>query len=260
MRKGLFLSLAASVTVFALTIGYRMKNPNFEIKNYQFFIALIPLLLYGLLSGQLRHLEFLGLRVESKFRNAVRSKITKKDILEMKYIDAIEKFPRKEEGRLSVLRKRPTALRFFLVDEDDEELIAKKFPICPWLDILSRSPTFKYVIFCDFSKNFKAFVPAKSIADKFTSSAGKCEAKKLIPRIIKSIKGEISESEICVELPGLVWSGQAASLSWEKCYCLKKMQDMEIDVIPVAENGKLHGVIEKPKLVASLIIDVSAKV
>jgi hypothetical protein len=180
MSKGLFLSLLASVAIFVLAIGYRMKNPSFQIKNYEFFVALIPLLLYGLLSGQVRRFEIFGLKLESKFRDVVRTKI-EKDILKLNPIGATEKVPADEEGRLSVLRKRPDALEFVLTDEDyTEETIKTKYPICEWLDVLSRSPAFKYVISRDSSQNFKAFVPASGISAKFTSQAGKCEAIKLI--------------------------------------------------------------------------------
>ncbi|MHA2273797.1 MAG: hypothetical protein ACXACI_18260, partial [Candidatus Hodarchaeales archaeon] len=226
MSKGLLLSLLASIMVFVLAISYRIRNPSFEIKNYEFFIALLPLLLYGLLSGQIRRLEFFGLKFESKFRNAVRTRITKKDILAINSIKATKRIPTDEEGHLSVLRKRPNALEFILTDEDDtKESIETKYPICPWLDVLSKSPTFKYVIFRDSSGNFKAFALASSIAAMFTSPAGKCEAIQLIVWIIRSIKRKMSESEISNKLPGFIWSGQAASLGWEKRHCLKKMQD-----------------------------------
>lgn len=249
----LILCILATAIILVGVQLYRKKNPEFSLKNNEIFLALLPLILYGLLSGRIQRLEFAGLKVYSEFQKAINTRITKRDIIPIVPIE-IEKEPLRNKHdlpRLSerLLRKRPNALKLTLRKD------RTKYPICDYIDALTESPTFRYVVFVDSLDDFKALIPVSSIAANLTTG-GECEAESLINYIQEPKKYHHKIRE----LPGLVLDYQAASPSWEKRRCLEEMHYEKNDAIPVVEEDKLVGVIEKSYLVASIIIDVSAAI
>ena len=74
----LFISLAIFVIVIALMMILRLKViKNFEIKQADVWVALIPVALWLLLSGRIQKLEFGDLSIQTAFVEATETPITK---------------------------------------------------------------------------------------------------------------------------------------------------------------------------------------
>ncbi len=232
------LSLGLAVAVAALL------KAKAGIQDAPIIITLLilPLLVYGVVSGRIRELHAPGGWL-AKFDTSANTGI-QSDILPIEPILVQKDFV---EHSIETLRKRPNALKLILQDG------AVDLPICDYIDSLLASPAFRYVVFVNSAEDFVGIIPISSIAAELTPG-GDCRSRDLIQWIVTEQFEEVGK------VPGFIWRKNAASPDWSKRRCLEEMQNKGIDLLPVVgKDNKLQGVIEKGQLVSSLIVDVAAR-
>lgn len=204
-------------------------------------LLIVPLLMYVVVSGRIIELRGpFGL-------HAIFTKNTiEKEQIKILHITA-KKNKEIEPLTIEELKKRPTALKFILTGDNDLD-----YKICDYLDALSKAASFKYVIFTMLSNEFIGMIPAKAImeAPEFMSSDDKCGVIDLIDWVVNRKFDEINK------LQGFIWKEESASPDWKKDHCLKVFQRKNADVLPVVMNNSLIGVIEKSKIISSLVLDI----
>ncbi len=245
----LILSLLIFTTIIVALSVLRLKiGAKFEIKNSDILIALIPVALWLILTGKVQVFEFGGFKIESAFIDASQNVITKQiDNVKL----PVDEITHGRKGTVAeipgLIKKEIEALTFELGDgEYDGHAIAE------YLSKLSDHSFFKYVI---FSKN-GGFV-------------GIANARKL--NFLFITKGEaygsdfaqwVNESKVDMlsRLPGFVSIKDAIKNDDDKQKALEKMEALNIDTLPVInEMNEFKGLVDRSRLTASLIIDVSRK-
>jgi len=245
----LILSLLIFITIIVALMVLRLRiGAKFEIKNSDILIALIPVALWLILTGKVQVFEFGGFKIESAFINASQNVITKQ-------IDKV-KLPVEKitYGRKGIVDEIPG-----LIMKETEALTFELGyggyygpAIAEYLSKLSEHSFFKYVI---FSKNggFFGIVNARELNSLF-----KTKGRAYWSNFAQWVNEP--KVDMLSRLPGFVSIKDALKNDDDKQKALEKMEALNIDTLPVInEMNGFIGLIDRSRLTASLIIDVSQK-
>ena len=227
-----FLILLALVTVHAKV------NGGFKVETSWIAIALSPVMIWLLATGQLT--EFSGFGLGFKLREASAKQFSlnlegsKIDPLPLKLgaKEGVHRIPRLVKARVS-------ALTF--------ELGRRGYYYGPairkYLDELTKYDFFRYVVFTNWAGEFRGLVPARTLLDQLR--AGNID-----------LVGIIEEGAID-RLSGLV-TGSVRKTS-NKREALKMMEEKNLAELPVVnEDKRFVGIVERDKLTSSILLDLVA--
>ncbi len=245
-------ALAIFIVIIAIMILLRIKVlKNTEIKQTDILIAIIPVILWLLLTGKITEFEFGDLKVQTAFLEASTSPITRQITplklpvrsLSMDPKRGVEQIPRLIESRTEALLFELGYGRYYgpAIEEYLIQLCDYSF--------------FKYIIIVDAQQKFVGLVDAKQLNATFTSSNPGFNSRDFANWINNN------QTNALLRLPGLIMSENAIRKEMNKQTVLEKMEILNIDLLPVInEENKFVGIIERSRLTASLIIEVANKV
>jgi len=243
----LILSLLIFITIIVALMVLRLRiGAKFEIKNSDILIALIPVALWLILTGKVQVFEFGGFKIESAFIDASQKVITKQiDKLPVEKITLSMKGTATEIPRL--IKKETEALTFELgYGGYYGPMIAE------YLSRLSEHSFFKYVIFSE-NGGFFGIANAREINFLFKTE-GEAYGRDFAQWVNEPNVDMLSR------LPGFVSIKDAIKNDADKQKALEKMEALNIDTLPVInEKNRFIGLVDRSRLTASLIIDVSQK-
>jgi len=248
----LFISMAIFVIVITILVVLRLKViKNFEIKQADIWVALIPVALWLLLSGRIQKFEFGDLSIQTAFVEATETPIIKQITpikqlpVESVRIDSkrgIEEIPR-------LIRNKTEALYF--------ELGYGRYygpAIESYLKDLSEFPFFKYIIISDKTGKFVGMADAKELNLNFINHETDYTAQDFARWINKSDTASLAK------LPSFLSSQKAIQMNADKKTVLENMENLSLEILPVVnENEKFVGVVDRSRLTSSLIIDMANK-
>ncbi len=229
-------------------------------------IALVPLFLFLLATGQIKALgigpQGVSMELADVFREAA-SQPASEGVTEL----PVEDVPTATKGKLDrlpqVVKAQPRALRFKL------GWGGYKWPaVRGYLETLSLSPRFQYVVFDHRNGTFFGLVEAQKLMSLIAARA-RSNLEEPDPNQIEA--AEIQEWEtftdkivdgngeaLANELPGFVTADKAVRKGVDTRKALDLMEKAETDMLPfVDEHDKFAGVVERPRLVASLVLHVT---
>ena len=248
----LLTALIIFIVIITLMIILRIKLlKNTEIKQSDILIAIIPIILWLLLTGKIEKFEFGDLKIQTAFLEASTSPITKQITplkLPVRTITIDEKRGTEQIPRL--IRNKTEALIFVL---DYGHYYGPA--IEEYLKRLSEHHFFNYIIIIDSNEKFIGIVNARELNTIFLSRQASFNSHDFANWINNS---NITALE---KLPGYLPIKNAIKKDMDKHTVLEKMETLNIDILPVIdENDKFVGIVERARLTASLIIDVAKKV
>lgn len=63
MCRGLVFTLTAGIVLFVYAVLYRHDHSEFELKNYELFFIIVPMLVYGFVTCKISVLELFGIAI-----------------------------------------------------------------------------------------------------------------------------------------------------------------------------------------------------
>jgi len=250
--KDLILALVVFIFIIVIMIILRLKlGSKFEIKNSDILIALIPVALWLILTGKIQKLEFGEFKIEAAFVEASKTAVAKQitpiklpvDIVRIDPKAGIEEIPR-------LIRNKTEAL-FFQLGYGGYYGPA----IEEYLKRLSEYPFFKYIIISYKDGKFFGMVDARGLNSVFLARGADYNSNEFASWINRSDTASLSR------LPGFISSKEAIKKDTDKQTALERMENLNIDTLPVVdEQEKFVGVVDRSRLTASLIIDITNKV
>jgi len=230
------------VVPLALVILVRSKaGAKLQAGHTDILIALVPVLLWLLLTGKIQKLGVAGLSVESAIRNAGQAELGKQ-VSEVKTplpVDAagvgtktgVEAIPR-------LAQERVQALSFTRGEAYDGHVVDA---------YLRQIPTLRYVTVNKPDGTLLGVVDAKAIG-------GADAASGLSSRI------RAGDNAALLEQPGYVSASAAASPDEDKLSVLERMDSLDLATLPVVDaRGRFIGVVDRSKLTASILLDIGNK-
>lgn len=254
--------LIVSIAVFGLILFslvlLRLKTGNkFEIKNSDIILALIPVVLWLLLTGKIQKFQFGGLGIETAFVKASQSAIEPQVISLVSSKLPVEPVPRRTKGAVAEI---PT-----LVEEKTEALIFRLghggyvgSAIEEYFDELLKFPFLKYVIIEDEDQKLVGIINAHMLASVLLAQDSRYRyytSRDFAHWINASLVQRLAS------LPGFVSAENAINEDVNKQSALERMESLNVETLPVIdEEGRFVGIVDRSRLTTSLIIDVADQI
>ena len=243
--------LAFFVIVVGVIILRIKGGEKFEVKTADLLVALIPIGIFLVMTNKVKVIEFGGFKIESAFVNAAEAKIAPQvtaitsklpvDPLRMDAKGGLSEIPRMIEARTD-------ALTF--------QLGVKGYygpAIETYLQQLSAQPFFKYVVVNQPDGKLVGVADGRQLATVL--KAHSAFANDFVHWL------ETSDDKALKNLPGYVSANDDVEQDADRLSVLERMETLDTEALPVVgRDGKLTGMVQRSRLLSSLISDVLRKV
>ncbi len=243
------VSIIAFVLILALLVFLRATSRRFEIKATDIVVAVLPVLIFLLVTGKIQKFEVGELKIETAFVNASASAIASQ-------VSAVSELPAEpvETAAKGGLREIPR-----LIAEKSEGLRFRLGhggywgpAIEEYLVKLTRYPFLRYVIIDNSDGTFFGIADAREITALLTSRGA--------PHDSGDFARWLNASDIRAlrQISGLLRVEDALTEVADKREALQQMERLDADILPVVDaERRFVGVVDRSRLTASLIIDVA---
>ncbi len=253
MNATILLSVGSFVLILAVLVLLRAKSARFEVKPADIVVAVVPVVVFLLVTGKLQKFEIGegGVKIETAFVQASASTI-EKQVTPLVGIPAepVRLGPKGGVNEIPRLLESETEGLTFRLGHGGYWGPA----IAEYFAALSRQPFLKYVIIEDRDGRFFGLANARELAEFFQEGYE-------VPVNADQFAKELNESDTkaLAKLPGFIGSADAVSKGTDKYQALLKMETLNVDRLPATnEAGRFAGMVERSRLTASLLIDVAS--
>ncbi len=250
MELILIFSLLAFAAVIGLLVWLRTSTDNkFEIKNSDIILALLPVVLILFLSGKIESFEFGDLKVKAAFEQASSKEINSQvNLLKGIPVSELETDTKESVGKIPQLIQNKTESLEFRLGHGGYYWSA----IRDYFVALRSHSLLKYVIVNDSDGTFFGMYEASLLVNYL-------EAENSDTRYVEFEKFlNQSDREGLLELPGFISADRALSNDANRSNALTEMESYNLNFLPVVNDAKqLQGIVERSRLTASLILDVT---
>ena len=225
---------------------------RFEVKNSDIFLALIPVALGLVLSGYIQELTVGDLKIVPAVTKATKSPI--KAQVSALPVEAVTANPKEGVSKIpELVKKRTQALSFQLGYHG-----YRGFAIKQYLKALTRYPFFEYVVVIDSGGRLFGLFDARQLF-KLLRDPPRQSRKEEFPDFDQLAEWIASSKISKIEsLPGFVGKPHALKKTTNKHDALQRMEKLDVQTLPVVDDeDRLVGILERSKLSASILIEIS---
>lgn len=247
------LLIAIFVAVIGIMIALRAKfGEKFEIKTSDILLALIPIAIWLVLSGKVKVIELGGLfKMEAALVEASQSEVAPQVTSVKLPVEPIQIDPKRGVEAIPRLISNKTEALSFQLGHGRYYGSA----IEEYLTRLSQHPFFKYVIINQSDGQFVGIVDARKLYSALSADETEYNTDNFARWLNSSDISALSN------LPGYISAKNAIKKDTDKQTALEKMEKLDLEILPVVnEKDKFVGVVDRTRLVSSLIIEVVRKV
>lgn len=251
MDPTIFVSMGVFFVILIALVLIRLKSNKFEIRATDLVVAVLPVVIFLLLTGKIQKLEMGELKIEMAFVKASISAINA------------------QVSQLTGLPSEPLQIDPKRGVEDIPRLIEKKTEgllfrvgygeyygsaIQDYLNELIKYPYLKYIVLENRDGTFFGMADARALATLLSS------ARPPPPYSADNIANWLirSDTSSLKRLPGFEGSDMAVSQTTDKKQTLQMMEKLNVENLPVIDKEKRFvGIVNRSRLTASLILDVA---
>jgi len=251
MDTTITLSVGSVLAILAVLVLLRAKSSRFEVRPSDIVVAVVPVLVFLLVTGKLQTLEISesGLNIESAFVKAGEVSIDRQvtpligvpaEPVRLDIKDAINKIPQLIERRTECLLFRLGHGGYW--GPAFEEYFVE----------LSRQPFFKYLTIEHPDGRFFGIIDARALSELLQSPKDPYRADDLARWFNQT------DTKALTQLPGFVAADNAIPTRTDKFEALQRMEARGVEHLPaVDEAQRFVGMVERSRLTASLLIDMT---
>lgn len=245
------LSVGSFVLILALLVLIRAKNSRFEVKPADIVVAVVPVIVFLLVTGKLQKFEIGegGVKIETAFvkasTSAIASQITPLTGLPAEPIEINEK---RGVGEIPRLIQHKTEGLLFRLGHGGYYGQA----IQAYLVQLTKEPFLNYLIFENPDRTFFGIANARELTALFETRRPPFTATDFAEWL------NSENREALARLPGFIGLQHTLNKQTDKRQALQQMEALNMDTLPVVqENERFAGIVDRSRLTASLLIDVA---
>jgi CBS domain-containing protein len=244
---GVIISFAG-ILIFLSWIKIKTKG-SFQVTSTDIVLALLPIVIFLLLSNRIKTLKFGDLEIETAFKEAHRKNI------EPQVNDlSVHTVPAVRQGGMDELReqlkRKPEALKLVVGGAGHENDALEAF-----LKVLAGS-TVKHLVFENANNQFVGMVSLYDLNNQLLGDAGRAADR--LQSFTHFLNGH-NPAGIKSLLSGMLTLEHAVYAGTTRKDALAKIQQANSNFIPVVDRQhKLTGILEDSRLMASLLLDVSS--
>lgn len=256
----LFASITGFVAILAAIVVLRSKGSAIEIRFPDIVVAVLPIMIYLIVSGKLTKFEISesGIKLETAIKDAAKSEIAGLQVA----IDN-EQVPSSNLPTESVSRRSKGGVQQIprLINEKTEALSFNLGyngyygpAIREYLQKLTSQPFLKYLIFYDQNGKFYGVSPATKFVNQGTSTNQQYAD-------LASWLRDNNTQAIRDNVPGFIGFQDALNQTASRSQALEKMIDLQVDKLPMLDSdGNLLGMVDRTVISSSLLLDIARNV
>lgn len=242
------LSIGSILLILAVLMLLRARSSRFEIKPSDIVVAVLPVMVFLLVTGKLQKFEIgeSGIKIETAFIQASASAI-ESQVRELRY-QTIQIGPKQDPGKINQLLEDRTEGLLFHLGHGGYVGDA----IMEYLTRLTRQPFLKYLIVNFPDGRFFAMIDAPELAMLLQSGKSSYTARDLADWLNTGRRDSLRG------LPGFISHDHAVMERTDKSQALRRMETLDVESLPViGSDGSFSGVVSRSRLTASLLVDVA---
>ena len=237
------------IALVALLVFIRFKTGSkFEIKNSDVAFPLVIIALWLFVTGRIKELTVGDVKIVAAFENASRSpvetQVTKVPVeaLSFDMKTGVSSIP-------NLVRRKSQALGFRLRHGGYYGSAIREY-----LSALAATPSFKYAVLLNPDGTLFGIADGRQIAALGAGGAGGGDYLQRFAGAVNDVDTKFLES-----LPGFISSKDALRPDSDTRTALLEMQRLDVQTLPVVDaGGALTGIVDRSKLSASMLIDITA--
>ena len=245
---------ACLLLLFALVLMRAVSGGRFDVKLGDIVIAAIPLVVWLMITGQLSGFSVGPGGVSVDLADAIRTSAARQVGQQTRPLPVTE-IATAERDSIEKLRKavgdRIPALELTLGANKYQAPLLKTF-----LEDLTRYEFFRFVVLSEANGKLFGLMGGPQLA-ALLQGGGDDLWKRFTDLINRGDRGRLRS---LLGAAGLVMAGDAVRQTDSTQTALGRLQEGNRDWLPVVQDGTLVGVVERDRLVASLILDASRAV
>lgn len=246
-------SVGSFILILVALVLLRLKNSRFEVKPSDIVVSVLPVLVFLLVTGRLQKFEIgeSGLKIETAFvaasSSAIAPQVTPLTGLPTQQIEVDPKGGVGDIPRLLELKTEALSFRLgrggYYVGPAIEQYLVQ----------LSKGPYLKFVIIENADGSFFGSADARDLAALFQAPRSDYSAGDVAQWL------NTDDTKALARLPGFVGAQTALTSRADKAEALTRMETANVDTLPVVdERNRYIGIVNRSRLTASLLIDVSS--
>lgn len=242
-------SIVLFLSILGLLLFLRSRfGEKVEVRNPDIVLALTPIMIWMLLSGKLTSVEFGDLKLETAFKEAKNEPIADQvSVLPISKIGTVSK-----GGVMEVkkhLLSKPEALKFTLNNWNYDPHVMEYY-----FQEFSSIGSVQHIIIAEQDGRFVGMINFNELSSMIFGERSSLDVNQFISWL------KDADRESLLDLPGMINASTAVMSNSSKFEALQKMEEHNTSVIPVLEEGILQGVVDRSRLTASLLLDVSRRI
>jgi CBS domain-containing protein len=238
---GLVFAILAAIFVVVLQTTAGIKDSAIIVA-----LIIVPLLVYGVVSGRLRELSGPG-GWGAKFAEAASGRLEpsrealKLSTMEMERIP--KERPQKIAERLGKIKDgRPVVLTMTLGHGSD---YYKEQPLADAIDALSQFRNFKFVVVTDKEDRLIAYMPSWTLRAILLSPIG--TGDELVRSVNQGLDVEVARHPLAIT--------EVVTANSSNTEALEKMEGLNLEAIVVVdEKRRFRGVVERDRILAQMLV------
>jgi len=246
----LLIAIGGFVLLLVLLVFLRIKTGNqFEIKNSDVVLALIPVAFWLFLTGKIQEFTFGDFRIVAAIKGATESPVAAQ-VTELP-VESVRVDVKGGVGEIpDLIRKKSQALSFRMghggywgpaIDEH--------------LRVLTQNPFLRYIVINNADGSFFGMTDARQFAAMVQANTPSFSAQAFADWLNDSNKAQIGA------LPGFISAQHALRKVADKRQALQLMESLDVQTLPVVDDeGRFVGIVDRSKLTASMLIDIADRI
>lgn len=245
------ISVSTFIVLLALLVLLRARNSKFEIKPTDIVVAVLPVIIFLLVTGKIQKFEVSegGVKIETAFVKASTSAIASQVApLAGLPSEPVRMDPKGSVGEIPRLLEKKTEGLLFRLGYGGYYGPA----IQEYFVSLSKQPFLRYIVIENQDGTFFAMAGARDLTELLLSPNPPYRAIDFAQWLNDSNK------LLLKRLPGFISVENAVNETTDKSQALQLMESLNVDTLPVINKDKRFvGIVSRSRLTASLIIDVA---
>lgn len=251
------LFLLMGTALFFISVFLRARsNGKYDIKSMDLALIFVPLLIGLIATGKIKKLTVGGVAIETAeaFVKASRQPIAEQIAYSVPVgiegvVRTVETGPKGAVDRIpELIRTKTEALEFYLGSNRYWGPAIEKY-----LESLDAYNFLRYAIVYERDGTLFGIFRSRELLGYFRKEGRKAYA-------FFAEKLNSGDKDALKDLPGFIRAQEQINTGVHKKDILKKMEESNLDILPVTDKyGRFVGVVQRDRIVASLIIDIAAK-
>jgi hypothetical protein len=250
--KSVLITAGVAIAVFVIAVGLPLwSGKNLEIKLDYALTAAVAAAICLLLTGQINKLvlgkEGVTIEIKKAILRSANAPI-KEQVVEVP-VTPIEEAEKMGVGQIDLLISRRIKALDFVVGSERYTRQAVR----TYLEKLSDFDDFRFVILLKSDRTFLGIIDARKLLGVLRDPRGEVSFDQFTTIVNQGDRASLAK------FPGLIPVEKALDEKSDKREALQKMEDEHLDWIPVVDKMQFKGIVERSRLLASMILDVTSR-